>query len=353
MAKRKYKKRKTAKKRASNIDLAVVGLIVLSILLAVLIYGKSGVIGVTLSEILGGMMGIIKYILPIGIFALGIKIATEDNEYISSRLVHYAILLLSFSVLMSVYQIGKGDLTIFDKQISEIVKEAYHLGTQESGGGALGAIIATPLVKLLGKGGAAILGIGAVAMLAVFTFGINMSEIINNAVERTKEKREDRLEARKQFREEQIKLRQEEMENRKIQKELMKQQSRQEALSEDSVGEQIKINFGGRIMDDDDKKGRKKYDHKNDDLIPLTKETNKMEPEKIQPDVIENNLFRQEEEKKEDKTKEVLQLEHAMVVEDENYEYPPIELLGKPAKKALKGGAKALTDTATKLQKTL
>lgn len=353
MAKRKYKKRKTTKKRASNIDLAVVGLIVLSVLLAVLIYGESGVIGIKLSEIAGGMIGIIKYVLPIGIFALGIKIVTENDEYISSRLVHYAILLLSFSVLMSVYQIGKGDLTIYNKQNSEIVKEAYQLGTQENGGGALGAIIAIPLVKLLGKGGAAILCIGAVAMLAVFTFGINMSEIINNAVEKSKEKRENRLEARRQFREEQLKLRHEEIENRKKQKELIKEQSRQEVLSEDSVGEQIKINFGGRIMDDDDKKGRKKYDHKNDDLIPLTKETNKMVLEKIQPDVLENNLFRQEEEKKEDKTKEVLQLEHAMVVEDENYEYPPIELLGKPAKKVLKGGAKALTDTATKLQKTL
>ena len=48
MAKRKYKKRKatkTTKKRASNIDLTIVALIILSILLGVLIYGKSGVIG--------------------------------------------------------------------------------------------------------------------------------------------------------------------------------------------------------------------------------------------------------------------------------------------------------------------
>ena len=61
------------------------------------------------------------------------------------------------------------------------------------------------------------------------------------------------------------------------------------------------------------KKGRKKYDHSKDDLTPLTKETKKTQS--IQPDVIENNLFRQEEEKKEDETKEVLQLEHAMIVE--------------------------------------
>ena len=36
----KKKKRKTTKKGASKIDLTVVGLIVLSILLAVIIYGK-------------------------------------------------------------------------------------------------------------------------------------------------------------------------------------------------------------------------------------------------------------------------------------------------------------------------
>ena len=80
MAKRRYAKSKTTKKRASKIDLTVVGLIVLSILLAVLIYGKSGMIGIKLSEILGGMMGIIKYLLPIGIFAISIKIASEGSE---------------------------------------------------------------------------------------------------------------------------------------------------------------------------------------------------------------------------------------------------------------------------------
>ena len=103
----------------------------------------------------------------------------------------------------------------------------------------------------------------------------------------------------------------------------------------------------------------KKYNHQADDIIPLglenapTKLKPKVEKEEATPDYIENNLFKQEEEKKEDKTKEVLQLEHAVTVEDEHYEYPPVSLLSKGNKKGLKGGAKALTDTATKLQKTL
>ena len=351
MAKRKYKKRKTTKKSASKIDLTIIGLIVLSILLCVLIYGKSGVIGIKLSEILGGMMGIIEYILPIGIFAISIKIAREDEEYITSKLAQYAVLLISFSVLMSVYQINIGELTVVNKDIASIVKDAYLLGAQGSGGGALGALLATPLTSLLGTIGAAILCIGVVIMFIVFTFGINMSEIINNLVDKTEESREERLEKKQQLKEEKLKLRQQSIENRNKEKEHKaknKEILMKEALAEDSVGEQIKINFGGRILEDDDIKGRKKYNHKDDDLTPLTKES-----KKVQPDVLENNLFRREEEKKEDRTKEVLQLEHAMTVEDENYEYPPIELLSKPSKKTLKGGAKALTDTATRLQKTL
>lgn len=215
----------------------------------------------------------------------------------------------------------------------------------------MGAILAVPLVNLLGKVGAAILCVGIVIMFGVFTFGINMSEIINNIVERTQENREERLERKQKIKEEQLKSRHEMIDNRKKERQLQKERINQETQEYENIGEQIKINFGGRVLEETDFKKRKKYDHKDDELIPLTKETKKKET--IQPDVIENNLFRQEEEKKEDKTKEVLQLEHAMIVEDENYEYPPIELLGKGTKKGLKGGAKALTDTATKLQKTL
>ena len=357
MAKRRTKRKnnKKAKKRASNIDLAIVALIILSILLCVLIYGKSGIVGIKLNEILGGMMGIIKYILPIGTFAVGIKMALDDDEYLTSKLTQYAVLLISIAILMSAWEINSGEMTVLDKNMNTIVKDAYSLGMQDKGGGALGAILAVPLAKLLSPIGAIILCVGVVVMLAVFTFGINISEIINNFVEKTEEEREERLERKQQIKGEKQKARQESrqemLENKRKSKELQKEQARREILDEEDVGEQIKINFGGRILDEEDKKGRKKYDHKNDDLTPLTKETKKAQT--TQPDVIENNLFRQEEEKKEDKTKEVLQLEHAMVVEDENYEYPPIELLSKPDKKKLKGGAKALTDTATKLQKTL
>ena len=49
--------------------------------------------------------------------------------------------------------------------------------------------------------------------------------------------------------------------------------------------------------------------------------------------------------KRSEKVKEVLQLEHALTVEDEHYEFPPVQLLSEGEKKAIKGGKKAVTDT--------
>ena len=68
-------KRKKKKEQEMKATIWVVCLIVISILLAVLIYSESGYIGKTLSPILGGIMGFIKYILPIGIFVVAISIA--------------------------------------------------------------------------------------------------------------------------------------------------------------------------------------------------------------------------------------------------------------------------------------
>ena len=349
--KRRYKKKK---KTASKADVTVITLIVLSILLAVLVYTKSGVVGLKLNEILGGMFGIMQYVLPIGIFALGIKLASEENEDLTPKLIQYTITIVSLSVMFSVLQISSGELTI-SKELSETVKDAYFLGSQSKGGGAIGAVAAVPLEKLLGEIGAIIFCIGLAVILVVFTFGINMSEIINVILDRIEEKREERKEERKASiaqrekneKENPAERRKREREERRKQRKLEKQESM--AQMED----QIKINFGGNIVDNGGQK-LKKYDHSGEDLEPLTKQSKKQkQKEETQPDVLENNLFRQEEEQKEEKKKEVLQLEHGMMVEDEHYEYPPIELLSKQTKRTIKGGAKALTDTATRLQKTL
>ncbi len=355
--KRRYKKKKN---RASKADVTVVTLIILSILLAVLIYTKSGVVGVKLNEILGGLIGIVQYILPIGIFVIAIKLASEGSEELNPKLIQYGILLVSLCIVCSVFQISAGELPT-NKELSEVVKDAYFLGSQNKGGGALGACGAVPLTKLLGNIGAIILCLGIATILIVFTFRINLSEIINGMLERAEERKEERLANRAELRKQREKEgRETPQERRKRQREERLAQKELEKQERNEMGEQIKINFGGRIVDNTDEKvGLKKYDHSEDDLEPLTKQTKSKllakqeQKQEAEPDVIESNLFKDVEEQKEEKKRAVLQLEHAMTVEDEHYEYPPLEILSKPNKKGLKGGAKALTDTATKLQKTL
>ena len=366
--KRRYKKKK---KSASNLDIAIVTLIVLSVLLAVLIYTKSGVIGIKLNEILGGMFGIMQYVLPIGMFIVAIKIACDGTEDLTPKLVQYGIAIISLSIVFSVFQISSGELQS-SKELSELVKDSYYLGSQSKGGGAIGAVAAVPLAKLLGDVGAVILCIGIAIILLVFTFGVNLSEIINMFLDRVEDKREERFERKEELEKERQKEKTKKHETeeydetpaqrRKRQRE-ERRQKQQQAMKEhlrdkDPMEEQIKINFGGRIVEGtDEKMGLKKYDHSGEDLEPLTKQSKmkkrQMAMQESEPDVIESNLFKDVEEQKEEKKKAVLQLEHAQIVEDEHYEYPPVEILSKPSKRTIKGGAKALTETATRLQKTL
>ena len=357
MAKRKSKGRRTKKQ---SIDLGLIITIILSILLTVLIYTESGYIGIVLSDFFGGMFGIIKYVVPIGAFAVSIKMACKDDDgYISSKILQYALLLIFIAVILSVYEIYNGEVNI-EQNISEVVKDAYALGENNIGGGALGTIAAVPLFKLFGKVGTIILSVGASLVLFAVTFGIDISEIVGNWIQSGVENRKERQEEKIQAREERKAAK---MEARKAERmQIQKESKRAKNINENRKAyleieepkeseevEQIKINLNGRTIEEEPRKGRKKFKHEKDDLVPLGME----EKPKMEPDFIEGNLFKKEEETKEEKVKEVLQLEHAVAVEDEHYEYPPVELLSKGTKKAIKGGAKALTDVATRLQKTL
>ena len=361
MAKRKSKRRKSNSKK-SSMNFGVIGTIIFSILLTVLIYTESGYVGMALSDFFGGMFGIIKYVVPIGAFAVAIKMACKDDDgYISSKIFQYTLLLIFVAVILSVYEIYNGEINI-EQNISDVVKDAYALGENNIGGGALGTIAAVPLFKLFGKVGTIILSIGASLILFAITFGIDISEIVSNwiqsGVDKRKEKHEERMIAREEYEE----ARRQQQQQTQVHKEGKRAKTIKEnrkaylEIESDNEGpreiepEQIKINLNGRtIEEENNNRGRKKFRHEKDDIVPLGME----EKTKMEPDFIEGNLFKKEEEKKEEKVKEVLQLEHAMAVEDEHYEYPPVELLSKGTKKAIKGGAKALTEVATRLQKTL
>ncbi len=341
------KKRRNKKKQSNNINVAIIVTIVISILLASLIYIESGYIGEALSGFLGGMLGWIKYILPVGMIIIAINLACKKKGYLSSKITQYLIFIFFISIMASIFQIINGNLDI-NQDLSDTLKIAYNNGANNSlGGGALGTLAAIPLVKMLGKAGSIVFTIGTSIALFVITFGIDITTIISDFAEKLKETREQNIE---EILEQREKREQKREEKRRKKQELQELKDRNliKKENEEIEEEQIKINLNGRLLDENNN-GKKKYKYEEDNLTPLEmKQANS-----ASTNFIESNLFKQEEEKKEEKTKQVLQLEHAIAVEEENYEYPPIELLSPGTKASLKGGAKALTDIATKLQKTL
>ena len=342
MAKRKNTKTTYKRKQQANtkIDLAVISLIIASILLFVLIYTKSGAIGEALSPLLGGIIGWIKYVLPFGTLVIAIYLTKGEKTQLSSKLIQYAVVIICIATIMSVFQISKGNLNV-ENSFEENMSEAYYLGERNVGGGVVGTALAIPLAKMLGIVGAVILATGVAVVLVVFMFGLEPTKILAEYLEERKlrkqemEEEYDVVEIPKNNKKEKIKN---VKNNRNIQSTI------DIPLEDIPMEEQIKINLNERPKNKllEMKESRRE--------AKALKEENK---EKINPDEIGANLFKTEEETKEEKTKEVLQLEHTITVEDENYEFPPIQLLQMGQGRVIKGGKKAIADNAAKLQKTL
>jgi len=350
MAKKRTKK-KTTKKRTSahskqenvKMNVEIIGLIIISILLAVLIYTKSGMLGEQLSPLLGGVLGFIKYIIPVGTFAIAIYMVQEDKEYFTSKMIQYGVLLLMIATLASTFQVMKGNITVENTEFSSIMDQAYYLGEKDIGGGMVGTAIAAVIIGLIGNVGTIILCIGIAAILLVFMFGIEPAEIMANILQNMAEKREEKRALRREEMEEVEESPEKPYDGiskRETKRERLIREKEEALRAAAQVDEQLILN-----LEEEPKEKKKKGE-----ILAFAK--HKEEPEQA-PDYIENNLFKKEQEKKEEKVKEVLQLEHAMTVEDENYEFPPLQLLQEGEKKANKGGKKAVTDTASKLQKTL
>ena len=316
------------KKKRDNANISIITMVIFSVLLGVLIYNQSGIMGQQISSILSGVMGFIKYIVPIGIFLIAIYKLCNKKEDAYIKLFQYALLLVCVAIFMHIVYLPK-DVEQFSNGFLDTVTRAYEQGkTDDKVGGVIGAIGAIPLTKLLGKVGASILVLGVELILIILIFNINpIEEIRVRLAEREERKLAEEKEKIKEERKKPTVMKVEENEDKKEtrrEKRLREKEEQRRAALE--LDDQITIN-----LNDDNKNSKKK----------------------VSEGYIEENLFKKEQEQKQEKVKEVLQLEHALTVEDEHYEFPPVQLLSEGEKKSVKGGKKAVTDTAAKLQKTL
>ncbi len=339
MAKRGRKKKKQVNK---NVVVAI--MVIASFLLAALIYTQAGFVGEILSPFLGGIFGYIKYMLPIAGLVLSVYIAYQGKLSWAAKTTQFLTMILCIAIIMNVYEIYQGNVDIQGRNFEDIIQQFFVLGKTGVGGGAIGAIVTMPLISLLGKVGTIIIAVGGIIALAISMFGIDIvggiSEFIDGNARRNEEKKN-----KKESSEDNVI----EQENKK---ETRKERKLREKLEREKAAldvEQLQINLNGKEPEESklfnfEKTSKAKKAGKREDEATSNGQS---------PEFIEDSLFKKQEEEKEDKTREVLQLEHTLMVEDESYEFPPLTLLSEGESKGQKGSKRALTDTASKLQKTL
>ena len=351
MGRKKKKKAVKPSKKSFNVspEMMIIIMLIVGIMSGVLIYTGAGQVGAILSPVLGGLVGIIKYVIPIGIIVMALSLIKEDSEYVSTKVIQFLIFIVCVSVVMHVNQFSKLNLA-GNATFEEVVNEAYKLGTMNKGGGAIGAIVATPLMNLLGSLGTTILTIAISAVTLVYIVGANpvelLVELVDGREDRKEEKRARREEQRQAFNE----RREERRKNRAAtHTEIAKEKDNAPMKDQvDLMQDEIVINHFNDNNNDEKKHKLGLFGKKDDESEKIKKEQKQNNPDELE------NIFKEVQEEKEEKTKAVLQLDHyTHTVDDENYETPPVELLKQGSNKATKGSKKALTDTATKLQKTL
>lgn len=359
--KRKKKTTSSAKGFAGlSFEMVIMIMFLVGILLGVLIYTNAGQIGKIVSPLFGGLVGIIKYVIPVGIIIIALSLIREERAFVTTKVTQFIIFILCVTTIMHINQFSKINMAN-NVTFEEIVNEAYNIGTMNKGGGAIGAIVATPLTNMIGALGTTILTIIVAVITFMYIIGVNPIQLLVVYLEGSADRREERLERREQEREAFYAKREERREERRNRRAAHEEEAipkrKKELPKSDQVEliqDEIVINNFNEPEEElaTEKKGmfglfgkKKMGGDMIDDVEPEKPENN--------PDELEN-IFKEEKEEKEEKTKAVLQLDHQThTVDDENYEMPPVNLLSQASGKVAKGSKKALTDTAAKLQKTL
>lgn len=342
MGRRKKKQRRAVKKSDNKTiknDLLGGILIVLALILIVfLTFNNIGVISDGLKSILKGCLGIAAYIIPAILLVVGIYSIISDKKVpIGDEITKGIIATISISSV--IYVFSEVNYTLFDN-IFRFCTTTYNSGVSgDSLSGMFGGIIAAIFVQFIGVIGSRILltFIAIIASLYFLKMSLrqlmyiiyNMFVLMANGVYNIFS-----LVFRKDEYKENVPLNKWSLKNQEAKQNdidnKMKEKGSSDALNNIATDKAEQIEF------DFDKLGVKQSE------------------EQTQAKQQRDDFFKKQIEKKEDKSvKEVLTLDHAKHAIEENYEFPPINLLGVNPNADKSFDKKAIHATAVKLQKTL
>lgn len=146
------KTRRSSKRQKLLFEVYGVLVISFAILLFLSIYSSSnGIVEYAISNLMKGLSGFGAYIIPFFILMFGIGLIVKQDR-LSLKLKFYSLcfIYIFFLILIEIHESN----AILSLNFLEKIRTAYAYGIHGNGGGAIGEVIAYPVVKLLGVLGA-------------------------------------------------------------------------------------------------------------------------------------------------------------------------------------------------------
>ena len=344
---RKGKTRKAAR-TIGNDMLGGIFIITGILLFVFLTFSNIGFLPNMLKSVAKGLFGNMALGFPIVFIFVGIHCIMADDKVFPSREFVKGIILVTLLAAM-LCAFCSSNLQLFDQTVKFIV-DAYNMGALGNNmGGIIGSIIAGLCCEIIGSIATKVLltCITFITTLVIFDISFrqffhgvhNVGMYIYQGILRAIQTlfRKDEYDDFDEYDQEEMPL-------------IPKKLSRKQKIEQERKQEEIarKMHENGSI--DPDSKLRTNVEQIEFDFNKLGGKPSEME---IQGKQKRDEFFKAQREEKEDKSvKEVLTLDHTKHVEEDNYVFPPIELLNVP-QQGEGFDRKAIHATAVKLQRTL
>ncbi len=369
---RRKKYGKNTRKAKKNLSTDMLGgfLVVLSFIFFILItFENMGAFSVFLKGLLFGIFGKATFLIPVIMCVVGIYAIVCDKQVSISSNLKKGIVLL-FLVSPIIYTFTSNNYDMFSNIVKYIV-DNFNIGS----GGVVGALIAGLSVKFIGVLPTQILFcfLTFVSLLCVFNISfvqffnivksliIKVLNAISNAIgilfrndDNIKEKNANIDVDFNDFNDfndinDELEPKKEKITSRKSRRSAIDIELDDNNVQEVSSDINLKMREKGTPSPEESLK----YDRTEQVEFDFNKLGGKPSEAEMQAKQQRDEFFKKQKEEKEDKSiKEVLTLDHTNHVIDDNYEFPPIELLNEPTQ-GKEFDKRSIHLTAVKLQKTL
>lgn len=339
---RKKTSKKNVKKFSNDLHGGIV--VVIGLMLFVfLVFKNTGVMSEFLNNIARGLFGNIALMLPLVLIFVGIHEIAAEEKIKPYKEIYKGIVLIGL-LCSIIYSFTLNNLGLFENPVKFIV-DSYNAGVDGINiSGLIGAIIATPLVKLIGTIATRILLIFVTIITSLCFFDISFKQLfygiynvfayIGNGIAYVcsilfRNDGED------------------DEDNNNEEPKLTRKQRKEAALKKQELDEKMEEKGSPNAEKNLRLANAEQLEFDFNKLGGKPSET------QMQAKQQRDEFFKKQREQKEDsKVKEVLTIDHTKLSEEDNYVFPSVTLLGKP-KTGEAFDKKAIRDTAVKLQKTL